>query len=161
MSNERAGDDARRGRCAGRRWIAVWLAAVTSWTIVVDPALPLGLPEPPAQPPDILSTTNGRQVHGHVSGRRSTHDGRVRVKGSGKETGSGRARRWFYTTRTEIFEASIGIETAVEIAEKQTVLRRICEPEEVASAALFLASADSSFVNGETLFVDNGMLVGT
>jgi len=38
---------------------------------------------------------------------------------------------------------------------------RICEPEEVASAALFLASADSSFVNGETLFVDNGMLVGT
>lgn len=38
---------------------------------------------------------------------------------------------------------------------------RICEPEEVASAALFLASADASFVNGETLFVDNGMLVGT
>jgi NAD(P)-dependent dehydrogenase (short-subunit alcohol dehydrogenase family) len=38
---------------------------------------------------------------------------------------------------------------------------RICEPEEVASAALFLASKDASFVNGETLFVDNGMLVGT
>jgi len=38
---------------------------------------------------------------------------------------------------------------------------RICEPEEVASAVLFLASADASFVNGETLFVDNGMLVGT
>lgn len=38
---------------------------------------------------------------------------------------------------------------------------RICEPAEVASAALFLASAESSFVNGETLFVDNGMLVGT
>lgn len=38
---------------------------------------------------------------------------------------------------------------------------RICEPEEVASAALFLAGPDSSFVNGETLFVDNGMLVQT
>jgi NAD(P)-dependent dehydrogenase (short-subunit alcohol dehydrogenase family) len=38
---------------------------------------------------------------------------------------------------------------------------RICEPEEVANAALFLASSDASFVNGETLFVDNGMLVGT
>lgn len=38
---------------------------------------------------------------------------------------------------------------------------RICEPEEVAQAALFLASPESSFVNGETLFVDNGMLVGT
>ena len=38
---------------------------------------------------------------------------------------------------------------------------RICEPEEVASAALFLASDDASFVNGETMFVDNAMLVGT
>ena len=38
---------------------------------------------------------------------------------------------------------------------------RICEPEEVANAALFLASSDSSFVNGETLFVDNAMLAQT
>jgi len=38
---------------------------------------------------------------------------------------------------------------------------RICEPEEVANVALFLASNESSFVNGETLFVDNGMLVQT
>ncbi|SVA78696.1 uncharacterized protein METZ01_LOCUS131550 [marine metagenome] len=38
---------------------------------------------------------------------------------------------------------------------------RICEPEEVANAALFLASSDASFVNGETLFVDNAMLVQT
>jgi NAD(P)-dependent dehydrogenase (short-subunit alcohol dehydrogenase family) len=33
---------------------------------------------------------------------------------------------------------------------------RIGEPEEVAKAALFLASDDSSFVNGAHLFVDNG-----
>ncbi len=32
---------------------------------------------------------------------------------------------------------------------------RMCEPEEVAKAALFLASDDSSFVNGTHLFVDN------
>jgi len=38
---------------------------------------------------------------------------------------------------------------------------RICEPEEVANAALFLASSESSFVNGETLFVDNAMLAQT
>lgn len=38
---------------------------------------------------------------------------------------------------------------------------RICEPHEVANAALFLASDEASFVNGETLFVDNAMLVGT
>jgi NAD(P)-dependent dehydrogenase (short-subunit alcohol dehydrogenase family) len=33
---------------------------------------------------------------------------------------------------------------------------RMCEPEEVANAALFLASDESSFVNGTQLFVDNG-----
>ncbi|RON42328.1 SDR family NAD(P)-dependent oxidoreductase [Pseudomonas brassicacearum] len=32
---------------------------------------------------------------------------------------------------------------------------RICEPEEVASVALFLASDESSFVNGAEIFVDN------
>ncbi|PFH21030.1 MULTISPECIES: SDR family NAD(P)-dependent oxidoreductase [Burkholderia] len=39
------------------------------------------------------------------------------------------------------------------IAEQQG---RLCEPEEVARAALFLASDDASFVNGAHLFVDNG-----
>ena len=33
---------------------------------------------------------------------------------------------------------------------------RLCEPEEVAKVALFLASDDASFVNGAQLFVDNG-----
>lgn len=33
---------------------------------------------------------------------------------------------------------------------------RICEADEVASAALFLASDESSFVNGTALYVDNG-----
>lgn len=33
---------------------------------------------------------------------------------------------------------------------------RICEPDEVAKAALFLASDEASFVNGAQLFVDNG-----
>ncbi len=33
---------------------------------------------------------------------------------------------------------------------------RICEPEEVAQAALFLASDAASFINGTALYVDNG-----
>jgi len=33
---------------------------------------------------------------------------------------------------------------------------RMCEPEEVAAAALFLASDEASFINGTHLFVDNG-----
>ncbi|MEM1429692.1 MAG: SDR family oxidoreductase [Pseudomonadota bacterium] len=36
---------------------------------------------------------------------------------------------------------------------------RICEPEEVAAAALFLASDDASFINGAALYVDNGWFV--
>ena len=36
---------------------------------------------------------------------------------------------------------------------------RICEPEEVAAAALFLASDEASFVNGAALYVDNGWFV--
>ena len=37
-----------------------------------------------------------------------------------------------------------------------SVQGRICKPEEVASAVLYLASDDSSFVNGTALYVDNG-----
>ncbi len=33
---------------------------------------------------------------------------------------------------------------------------RICEPEEVAAAVLFLASDEASFINGDALYVDNG-----
>ncbi len=40
-----------------------------------------------------------------------------------------------------------------DIAQQQG---RLCEPEEVARAALFLASDDASFVSGAQLFVDNG-----
>ena len=38
---------------------------------------------------------------------------------------------------------------------------RICEPEEVAAAALFLASNDASFINGEMLTVDNAQMATT
>jgi NAD(P)-dependent dehydrogenase (short-subunit alcohol dehydrogenase family) len=43
--------------------------------------------------------------------------------------------------------------TEATIAQQQG---RLCEPSEVAAAALFLASEESSFINGTHLFVDNG-----
>jgi NAD(P)-dependent dehydrogenase (short-subunit alcohol dehydrogenase family) len=41
-------------------------------------------------------------------------------------------------------------------ADLHAVQGRICEPEEVAAAALFLASDEASFINGTALYVDNG-----
>lgn len=44
----------------------------------------------------------------------------------------------------------------IRFVESTTPLGRLAEPSEVAAAALFLASDDSSFVNGSELFVDGG-----
>jgi NAD(P)-dependent dehydrogenase (short-subunit alcohol dehydrogenase family) len=41
--------------------------------------------------------------------------------------------------------------------EAATPLGRLAEPDEIAAAALFLASAESSFINGIELFVDGGV----
>jgi NAD(P)-dependent dehydrogenase (short-subunit alcohol dehydrogenase family) len=41
-----------------------------------------------------------------------------------------------------------------------TLLRRLGEPDEVAAAALFLASDQAAYITGETLGVSGGMGVG-
>jgi NAD(P)-dependent dehydrogenase (short-subunit alcohol dehydrogenase family) len=41
--------------------------------------------------------------------------------------------------------------------EAATPLGRLADPDEIAAAALFLASAESSFINGIELFVDGGV----
>jgi len=38
----------------------------------------------------------------------------------------------------------------------KSILRRVGEPEDVANAALFLASDESSFITGQVLTVDGG-----
>lgn len=64
-------------------------------------------------------------------------------------------------TRTPIIEKS-GLDAAAALALEEMVapsipLGRFGEPQELAKAALFLASSDSSFVNGIELSVDGGM----
>jgi NAD(P)-dependent dehydrogenase (short-subunit alcohol dehydrogenase family) len=49
---------------------------------------------------------------------------------------------------------ALGVDASDEVIAAQQV--RMCEPEEVARAVLFLASDDASFITGTHLFVDNG-----
>ena len=59
-------------------------------------------------------------------------------------------------TRTEIFEASIGIERAEAIAKAQTVLGRICEPEEVANLVVWLCTDEASYVTTTIYDISGG-----
>jgi 3-oxoacyl-[acyl-carrier protein] reductase len=43
----------------------------------------------------------------------------------------------------------------------RTPLRRMGDPGDIANAYLFLASDQASFITGETLRVDGGIVVGT
>ena len=62
-------------------------------------------------------------------------------------------------SRGEARQKLIGSENLhgfVEEAAKANLMRRIGTPEEVASAALFLASDEASFVTGASIVVDGG-----
>ncbi|MDR3614768.1 MAG: glucose 1-dehydrogenase [Candidatus Obscuribacterales bacterium] len=64
-------------------------------------------------------------------------------------------------TDTPIIDGLFGSKEAAEVGKKQfvaaTPLGRMGRPEEIASAALFLASSESSFVAGIDLLVDGGL----
>jgi NAD(P)-dependent dehydrogenase (short-subunit alcohol dehydrogenase family) len=47
----------------------------------------------------------------------------------------------------------------VEASQRLYPMPRLCQPEDVANAALFLASDEAGYVNGETLMVEGGASV--
>jgi len=57
-----------------------------------------------------------------------------------------------------IGKVGLTFEQLAAIAQEKVPLGRSGQPEEVASVALFFASADSSFVTGAELFVDGGLI---
>jgi NAD(P)-dependent dehydrogenase (short-subunit alcohol dehydrogenase family) len=59
-------------------------------------------------------------------------------------------------TRTELALDVVGLE-AFEAVGATTPIGRLGEPAEIAAAAAFLASADSSFMTGSEMFVDGGL----
>lgn len=65
------------------------------------------------------------------------------------------------TIRTPLWQERIDKEPAIfERLVRWYPLRRVGEPEDVANAAVFLASDDASWITGEVLRVDGGLLAG-
>ena len=61
--------------------------------------------------------------------------------------------------RTELNTALCGrIRTSTDGSRRARRRRRWGEPEELIGAAVFLASAASDFMNGQTIYVDGGLL---
>ena len=66
------------------------------------------------------------------------------------------------TVRTELSESALGYDgesAAMKRVLARTPLGRLAEPEEIADAALFLASDDAAYLTGHTMFVDGGRLI--
>ena len=65
------------------------------------------------------------------------------------------------TIRTPLWQERVDKEPAIfERLIRWYPLRRVGEPEDVANAAVFLASDDASWITGEVLRVDGGLLAG-
>ncbi|MBN1103262.1 MAG: SDR family oxidoreductase, partial [Deltaproteobacteria bacterium] len=56
-------------------------------------------------------------------------------------------------------EASRGIADVTRYDTTKTPLGRVVKPEDLTGAVLFLASAESDFISGQTLLVDGGRVM--
>ena len=68
---------------------------------------------------------------------------------------------WSYYVTIKAIESKLGELDEAEKRLAETIpLGRLCEPDDIAGAAVYLASDDAAFVTGVVLPVDGGRLVG-
>jgi glucose 1-dehydrogenase len=60
--------------------------------------------------------------------------------------------------RTDMLKAVVNDKTAMNRVMSRTPMARVGEPSEIASIAVFLASDDSSYVTGQTIYADGGRM---
>jgi NAD(P)-dependent dehydrogenase (short-subunit alcohol dehydrogenase family) len=59
---------------------------------------------------------------------------------------------------TEVFKTVVTDKAAMNKILSRTPMGRVGEPAEIASVAVFLASEDSSFITGQTIYPDGGRM---
>ena len=59
---------------------------------------------------------------------------------------------------TEVFKSVATDKAAMNKILSRTPMGRVGEPDEVASVAVFLASEDSSYITGQTIYPDGGRM---
>ena len=105
-----------------------------------------------------------RRLERRRSGRRRLLGGqrrhRLADQGAGEGTGAARHPRQLRRARTDRRDGvsrPLHAPAAFETAAKGVLLGRAGTPDEVATVVAFLASADSSFLTGETIEINGGM----
>ncbi len=72
-------------------------------------------------------------------------------------------RHWYSdwyagSINTEVFKSVNTDQAAMNRLLSRTPMGRVGEPDEVASVAVFLASEDSSYITGQTIYPDGGRM---
>ncbi|MBB3066842.1 SDR family NAD(P)-dependent oxidoreductase [Limibacillus halophilus] len=99
----------------------------------------------PAITPYVVSKGGVMQLTKVMALSLTEHDIRVNAIGPG-------------SIRTEVFEQVANDPEKIRGILSRTPMGRVGEPEEIASVALFLASKDSSYITGQTIYPDGGRM---